>query len=532
VAESLGRATLELTTDKRGFNRDLKQSERQAKNLDNRFKTVTRSLGGLLVAFGGFALVTRGLRAVINAANEQENAVTLLRAALISTNQLSQEYINTLQQQASALQQVTTFGDEAILGVQRQLIAFGATRDNIKQVTTAVLDLSVGMGTDVKAGALLLGKALAGEFGTLSRYGIIVGEAGTKSEKLAEALKQINERFGGQAVAQAATFQGSMSQLGNAFGDLLENIGELIKSDEGLGGFLRDLKFTIEEMTRFTSEEARLDRELVKLKERFTDLQTGATLFPAQAGEAERIADRMSVISKRLAEIKTTAATGGGVLGAEAVKQVEQINTAIGVLGGRISQIFQRGVAVSREELTRMASTLQTIEQRARMTFGTDIPADVQKSIQNTRNLTQQLAKASGINLGEITRELPTLLQQAEDGARGFGTVFLGSVDEGGAKIAQLGEGLIKVKGDFGRAEEKTIQLGEAAKQTDLPTTIEQWKDSAGGYGVIINEVTGKQISFNTSVQQSIDLFDELGRKRASMAEALKRQRLTTNNVE
>lgn len=530
MAESLGRATLELTTDKRGFNRDIRQSERQAKNLDSRFRSVTKSLGGLLIAAGGFALVTRGLRSVINAANEQENAVTLLRAALISTNQNSQEYINTLQQQASALQQVTTFGDEAILGIQRQLIAFGATRDNIQQVTTAVLDLSVGMGTDVKAGALLLGKALAGEFGTLSRYGILVDEAGTKSEKLDDALRQINERFGGQAVAQAGTFQGQMRQLSNAFGDLLENIGELVKSDEGLGGFLRDLKFTIEEMTRFTSAEKTLERELAKLKDRFTDLETGATLFPAQAGEAQKIADRMRVISERLAKIRTTAAEGGGIFGKEAAQQVDRINTALGVVSGRISQVFQRGVAVSREELTRMATTLQTVEQRARMTFGTDIPADVQKSIQSTRNLVQELAKASGLNLGEITKDLPPLLRQATEEAVAFGSVFLGTFE--GEEIARLKNGLVTLQDEFGNLKQETQTLGEATRAEDLPTTIQGWTDSAGGYGLIIDEVTGKQASFNVTVERSIELFDELARKRASMADSLKRQRLTTNSVE
>ena len=530
MAESLGRAVLELQTDKRGFNRGVKGAERQARGLNSTFLSVTKSLGGLLLAFGGFALVTRGLRAVISAANEQENAVVLLRAALISTNQLSQEYINTLQQQASAIQQVTTFGDEAVLGIQRQLIAFGATRDNIDQLTRSVLDLSVGMGVDVKAGALLLGKALAGEFGTLSRYGILVDEAGTKSEKLEDALRQINDRFGGQAQAQAMTFQGTIKQLGNAFGDLLENIGEVIKSDEGLGGFLRDLKFTIDELVRFTSAQSRLERELAKLKERFTDLETGTTLFPAQAGEAERIADRMKVISQRLASIKQTAAAGGGVLGKEAVVQVERINLALGVLGSRINTLFIKGIAVGDAELKKMVTTLQTVEQRARMTFGTEIPADLQKSIDSTSRLVSDLAKASGVNLADITRDLPPLLRQSAQEIEAFGQVFLGTF--AGPQIAQLADGLITVQGEFGKLKEKTIELGETTRTEDLPTTIGGWTESASGYGVIIDEVTGKQASFNVSVQRSIELFEELGRKRASMAESLKRQRLTTNSVE
>lgn len=92
-------------------------------------------------------------------------------------------------------------GDESIIEMQANLVSFGAGKDNIDQVTEAVLNLSAGLGTDLKGASLLMGKALAGEFGSLSRYGILVDSNASKSRKDGW-LAQINEKFGGQAAAR------------------------------------------------------------------------------------------------------------------------------------------------------------------------------------------------------------------------------------------------------------------------------------------------------------------------------------------
>ena len=79
-----------------------------------------------------------------------------------------------MQDLAASLQKVTLFADENILQTEAQLIAFGAARKDIPKLTETILNLASGMGRDLPGATMLMGKALAGEFSTLSRYGIII----------------------------------------------------------------------------------------------------------------------------------------------------------------------------------------------------------------------------------------------------------------------------------------------------------------------------------------------------------------------
>lgn len=188
------------------------------------------------------------------AASAQEDAEAKRNAALRSTGQLTKEYVDELNAQAAAFQKVTTFGDETVIGLQQQLIAFGASRDQMKSLTQNTLDLAAGMRVDLSSAALLMGKAIAGEFSTLSRYGIFVDEAASKSEKLAQAQQQIAQRFGGQARAAAETYSGAVKQLGNAWSDLKEELGLAIGQNRSVISVIDLVKEQIADFTDFVRE--------------------------------------------------------------------------------------------------------------------------------------------------------------------------------------------------------------------------------------------------------------------------------------
>lgn len=164
----------------------------------------------------------------IGAANESDLAQAKLNATLRASGQFSSDYSEDLKKLATEFESLSTVNDEAVLDAERLLVSFGAERDQVKGLTGAALDLSRGLGVDLQSAALLLGKAVAGEFATLSRYGILVDENASKSEKLASALDQITTRFGGSAQAEAETFAGRIMQLANAKENLLERIGQII----------------------------------------------------------------------------------------------------------------------------------------------------------------------------------------------------------------------------------------------------------------------------------------------------------------
>ena len=82
--------------------------------LGNSFATLRSKM--LLVSFG-LGLVTMGFRKLFEAAIKQEQAEKKLSVALGKTN-------TALLQQASALQKVTAFGDEAVIEVQAHIGAY------------------------------------------------------------------------------------------------------------------------------------------------------------------------------------------------------------------------------------------------------------------------------------------------------------------------------------------------------------------------------------------------------------------------
>ena len=181
------------------------------------------SLGKAALATGAAYFGTRGLingfSSALRLAGEQEQAEKKLEVALGKTS-------TALLNHASALQKMTAFGDEAIIGVQASLAAFIKDEEQIKKATEATLDMAVAMGMDLKAAGDLVAKTLGSSTNAMSRYGIQVEGAVGSTERLESLTNNVATLFGGQASAQAETMAGALSQAGNSAGDLAEAIGE------------------------------------------------------------------------------------------------------------------------------------------------------------------------------------------------------------------------------------------------------------------------------------------------------------------
>lgn len=193
-----------------------------------------------LVAAVGIGATTLAIGSAIKAQDKQIESVNKLNLALANQGNYSAETSQRLQEQASALQKVTTFGDEVTIGMQAQLASYGMQEEALKRASKATLDFAAFTGKDLVMSADLVGKAFVGETGSLSRYGIIIDKNIPKSEKFNEVMKQLEQRYGGAAATEAATFHGQITQMGNAFGDTQEAagklLGELNKMGPGLGG--------------------------------------------------------------------------------------------------------------------------------------------------------------------------------------------------------------------------------------------------------------------------------------------------------
>jgi hypothetical protein len=220
----------------------LSAKDQASKVLDNLGGALKVSVvAGAAAAAAAMAALTVELVIATKAANVQEEAEVKLAVALRSIGKASRETLDGLKAHASALQNVTKFGDETIIGVQALLVQLGRLTDTsqIERATEATLQFAAATGTDLQAAALLVAKAAQGQTASLSRYGLILREGIPPQEKFNELLNLMEQNFGGTAEALGATFQGRLQQATNAFGDLQEEVGFTITQSPAIQEALR-----------------------------------------------------------------------------------------------------------------------------------------------------------------------------------------------------------------------------------------------------------------------------------------------------
>jgi hypothetical protein len=209
-----------------------------------KIKGITGSIIGAQLAVDalkkGFSLLSGVVKQSIDAFIEQQRVETQLNAVLESTNHAAGLTATEIKNMAAGLQQVTTFGDEAIISGQNMLLTFTKIgKDVFPQATEIMLDMSEAMGQDMKSSAVQLGKALNDPVlgvSALSRVGIQFTESqkemiktlvdtGDVAGAQAIIMKELETQFGGSARAARDTLGGSLKSLNNTWGDLLETIG-------------------------------------------------------------------------------------------------------------------------------------------------------------------------------------------------------------------------------------------------------------------------------------------------------------------
>lgn len=196
------------------------------------------------LAFSAFAAYDF-ISGSIDAFNESDQALAQLNATLKSTQGELGLTSEALQGQAKAMQQLTTFDDDAVISMQSVLATFTQIKGEVfTNAVPAILDLSTKMGQDLKSSAVQVGKALNDPIAgitALRRVGVSftasqksVIESLVQTGQVAEAQKlilaELNKEFGGSAEAAAAAGTGPWKQLQNQFGDVREEVGELALS--------------------------------------------------------------------------------------------------------------------------------------------------------------------------------------------------------------------------------------------------------------------------------------------------------------
>ena len=230
------------------LNKQLTRTQRTVARTQKAFRGFRRGVAGLRRSVLGLRTAFLGLgigllaRNLIQASNQQAEAVKGLEAALRSMGRFTPTLRDNLLDVASALQGMTNFGDEATIEGQKFLITYSAiTDDLLPRTTRAMVDLAALTGKDMVAASNLLGKAALGYTSELQRSGITVDKNAFKMKGFLGVLEQIELQVAGQAVAQREA-TGSLVALGNVIGDVRESMGDLLKlALEPIASVLLDL---------------------------------------------------------------------------------------------------------------------------------------------------------------------------------------------------------------------------------------------------------------------------------------------------
>lgn len=176
---------------------------------------------------------------------EAEENVTKLGAALGKTGNLTKENLDAFQELAGELQKTTAIADDEWVAVMTKLVQFGSDPKSIGMDVEAVKNLA-GIVGDLGTASSMYAKALQGQFAAFTRYGIVVGEAGTQTERLARLQEQLARIGGGQLEASASTLHGQFSALGLAVSDVFEAMGRGVAKTGILQQALSGLTFVAE----------------------------------------------------------------------------------------------------------------------------------------------------------------------------------------------------------------------------------------------------------------------------------------------
>ena len=198
----------------------------------------TAVIAGVTAAIAGVVAVSKDL---ISTYSVQEQAEVRLEATLRATGSAIGMSSKELRDLASSFQEVTTYGDEAIIEVEKLFVASGSiSRQALPRATEAVLDLSAAMGEDLNASAKRLAKALAdpkSNLDSLKDANIQLSDAQKEEIKALQEqgdlmgaqsiiLEKVESSYGGIAKALADTDTGKLTQISNVWGDIKEGLGK------------------------------------------------------------------------------------------------------------------------------------------------------------------------------------------------------------------------------------------------------------------------------------------------------------------
>lgn len=229
------------TKNTKAMDRHLQKASNKVKAFGNATKEAMKKAAKYTaIGFGALTAATGVfLKQSIDAAKEKLKADKLLEANLKRTNNYSIDRINSLKDEAGALQDLGVIGDDVIVAGAGQLAMYKLSHDQIKKTMPILSDMVAkekgfnATQEDSIAMADAIGKALDGKTKGLLKYGVQLTKAEEKVFKTMKAEKRLdfitnklNKSIGGTNKALRETDEGKIVSAQGAFGDMQAEVGK------------------------------------------------------------------------------------------------------------------------------------------------------------------------------------------------------------------------------------------------------------------------------------------------------------------
>jgi len=215
-------------------NKAFKQAETSTDKLIRGVRKLAAASG---LAFGTAQVIAFGkasVKAALDAQAQQQRLANLVKVTVGATD----AQIQSLNDQAQALQDIGVVNKENITQTQSQLATFNLQIDTIKALTPAILDYvtaekgAAASADEFKSMTNGLAQALNGNFASLTKVGFVLDETtkktiknGTEAERAAALVAVLDSTYKDFNKNLALTDAGQMQILANAADDAAENIG-------------------------------------------------------------------------------------------------------------------------------------------------------------------------------------------------------------------------------------------------------------------------------------------------------------------
>jgi hypothetical protein len=215
--------TEELRKELGDVKKGLSDTEKQVETSGSKMSKTFMNVGKAIAAAFSVQMLIQFTKKSVELYNIQAKAEASLLQALKGREDIQKR----LMLQASELQKVTLFGDEATIQAQAMLAKFGMTETQIKRLIPLIQDYATISGQDLSSAADMVARSVATSTNALVRYGIEIEGAAGSSERMESAVESLSNMVGGQAVAAAEAGTGAIQQYQNAWGDFSEKVGEV-----------------------------------------------------------------------------------------------------------------------------------------------------------------------------------------------------------------------------------------------------------------------------------------------------------------